>query len=443
MNIIKDFMSNNLHTNIVIKGTNLEPLFRANDIAIILEISNIHSSISKFNKTEKDVLCTTDSIGRTQQVTFLTEKGLYKLLFRARNNPIAEEFQNWICEVIKEIRLTGQYKLEKEISELREQIVDEIQDKSNKLIRAYNNDKVVYLIKFNDTVNNLFIIKIGWSKSISERIVDIKREYQVDNLYILDIFRHNNSDTLEKMILANDFIKSKHFEYIQKNGTKSREVFQVNMDEYNQIIQIINDLIPSVQKELSYEQQVQLKELDLELAKINLETLKISQNIKLNKDEVLEEEKEVEKEDEELLLIRKIKEVPEKMIAMLNYQKTKIENLFVTSKDASVYFNGKTGCHISQSLKNGTCCKNKYWSYFENCSDELKREYIINNSNIPEPKKIHNAMGILKIDIKSGKILIRYPSASQVEISEGISRKTLLRYIEKNKPINNFRWKIA
>jgi prophage antirepressor-like protein len=51
-----------------------------------------------------------------QDVTFLTEKGLYKVLFRSRK-PIAQKFQNWVCEVIKEIRLNGLYELQKEVDQ--------------------------------------------------------------------------------------------------------------------------------------------------------------------------------------------------------------------------------------------------------------------------------------------------------------------------------------
>jgi prophage antirepressor-like protein len=113
MEVVKAFNTNNLHTEIVIKGTSEEPLFRANDIGIILEISTIRSVIRDFNETEK-VVHTMHTLGGDQQVTFLTEKGLYKVLFKSRK-PIAEKFQNWVCEVIKEIRLNGLYDLKKEL----------------------------------------------------------------------------------------------------------------------------------------------------------------------------------------------------------------------------------------------------------------------------------------------------------------------------------------
>ena len=83
MEVVKAFNANELHTEIIIKGTFEEPLFRASDIGAVLELSNIHTSIQHFDESEKDDIHTMDSIGR-QQVSFLTEKGLYKVLFRSR-----------------------------------------------------------------------------------------------------------------------------------------------------------------------------------------------------------------------------------------------------------------------------------------------------------------------------------------------------------------------
>ena len=81
MDIVKAFNSNELHTEIVIKGDSNNPLFRASDVGNVLDIANIRTSINDFNETEK-VVHTMDTLGGTQQVTFLTEKGLYKVLFK-------------------------------------------------------------------------------------------------------------------------------------------------------------------------------------------------------------------------------------------------------------------------------------------------------------------------------------------------------------------------
>jgi hypothetical protein len=71
MDIVKAFNSNNLHTEVVIKGTKTDPLFRASDIGIILEINNIRMSIIDFDESEKRAVSSTDSTGRMQDVTSL------------------------------------------------------------------------------------------------------------------------------------------------------------------------------------------------------------------------------------------------------------------------------------------------------------------------------------------------------------------------------------
>ena len=74
MDIVKAFNTNDLHTEVVIKGTKTDPLFRASDIGIILEINNIRMSIIDFDESEKRAVSSTDSTGRMQEVTFLTEQ---------------------------------------------------------------------------------------------------------------------------------------------------------------------------------------------------------------------------------------------------------------------------------------------------------------------------------------------------------------------------------
>ena len=77
MDIVKAFNTNDLHTDIVIKGTVNDPLFRASDVGVVLDIASIRSVIRDFDESEK-VVHTMHTLGGTQEVTFLTEKGLYR-----------------------------------------------------------------------------------------------------------------------------------------------------------------------------------------------------------------------------------------------------------------------------------------------------------------------------------------------------------------------------
>jgi prophage antirepressor-like protein len=97
-----------------IQGTPDNPLFQANQIGDLLGLCNISDTIKDFDDGEKSAVSTTDAIGRLQNTNFLTEAGLYRLLFASRK-PFARPFQKWVIQVLKKIRLTGKYELERKL----------------------------------------------------------------------------------------------------------------------------------------------------------------------------------------------------------------------------------------------------------------------------------------------------------------------------------------
>jgi len=94
---------------------NGEVLFNLQHVGMCLEITDINSSVKNFNANQLKKLTNsiTDSI-RFRKIhntgeNFLTEAGVYKLIFRSRK-PEAERFQDWVAEeVLPSIRKTGQY----------------------------------------------------------------------------------------------------------------------------------------------------------------------------------------------------------------------------------------------------------------------------------------------------------------------------------------------
>lgn len=69
MEVVKAFNTNSLHTEIIIKGTVWDPLFRASDIGVVLEMANIRQSIMNFDNKEKIVSTRCDLIGQSDQKT--------------------------------------------------------------------------------------------------------------------------------------------------------------------------------------------------------------------------------------------------------------------------------------------------------------------------------------------------------------------------------------
>ena len=148
MDIIRAFTTNTMHTEIVIKGTIEAPLFRASDIALILEISNIRASIKDFNESEK-VVQTMTTLGGPQKVLFLTRTGLFMLLFRSKN-PIALQVQYWVCDVVKELQINQ--RKQNDMMKLQETIESEKMDLNQ---RNAPSDEIVQMELENEKLKSL------------------------------------------------------------------------------------------------------------------------------------------------------------------------------------------------------------------------------------------------------------------------------------------------
>lgn len=88
-------------------GTREEPLFLAKDVAQMLEHKDVTSMIRSIDSEEK-LLRTISGAGQRREQWFLTERGLYEVLFRSRK-PIAKEFKSKVKDILYSIRTTGQY----------------------------------------------------------------------------------------------------------------------------------------------------------------------------------------------------------------------------------------------------------------------------------------------------------------------------------------------
>lgn len=85
-----------------------EPWFVATDVASILGLGNVHSSLSLLDEDEKG-LHTMETRGGAQSMKTVSEAGLYGLIFRSRR-PEAVAFKRWVThEVLPAIRRTGTY----------------------------------------------------------------------------------------------------------------------------------------------------------------------------------------------------------------------------------------------------------------------------------------------------------------------------------------------
>lgn len=111
--IITSF-SNDKFGNIRVCGADTEnPLFCAMDLCRALGYSNGRDAVAKHVDSEDVAKRDTLTKGGTQQLTFVTESGMYALILGSRL-PQARQFKHWVTsEVLPSIRKTGSYSVEK------------------------------------------------------------------------------------------------------------------------------------------------------------------------------------------------------------------------------------------------------------------------------------------------------------------------------------------
>ena len=85
-----------------------EPWFVARDVCKVLEITKVDAAIRNLDADEKGAH-TVSTPGGNQEMTIVSEAGLYSLILRSRK-PEAKAFKRWVThEVLPSIRKTGAY----------------------------------------------------------------------------------------------------------------------------------------------------------------------------------------------------------------------------------------------------------------------------------------------------------------------------------------------
>jgi predicted GIY-YIG superfamily endonuclease len=181
------------------------------------------------------VSCIINTPGGPQTVTFLTESGLYKILFRSRK-PIAKIFQRWICQVIKEIRLYGEYNLKEQIKLKNKEIEDIHMSKEKTFLTNFSRKNIVYIGYAEEG-----ILKFGWTDDIETRISDHKKTYRPDFTfeYIYESIYNSDIEKRLKQILKNNIITKKYANKNRKELIQLSNTFTIH--DVDKIIREIKD----------------------------------------------------------------------------------------------------------------------------------------------------------------------------------------------------------
>jgi len=109
MNKIKIFSSPQFGDIRTLADEANEPLFCLADLCAALGISNHRNVKARLDEDDVRLMDTTDNLGRTQQVIYVTESGMYDVILRSDAEK-AKPFRKWVTsDVIPTIRKTGGY----------------------------------------------------------------------------------------------------------------------------------------------------------------------------------------------------------------------------------------------------------------------------------------------------------------------------------------------
>ena len=226
--------------NINIYGTYEDPLFKAKDIGDLLGIKEIKSTIRDFDSDEKGVH-TMHTLGGQQEITMLTEQGLYKVLMTSRKE-VAKQFQKWVYQVIKEIRKKGKYQLEEKLLQNQQQLLL----KEQKLIQKEQELKYYKELTYEEVEKTGYnyilstdkpgIYKEGLAKDPKKRIKGLQTG-NVDDIQILFEYPTSNPALLESFV---------HFVLDRYRCNSNREHFRCDLEYMKTVIKLAGKMIDTL-----------------------------------------------------------------------------------------------------------------------------------------------------------------------------------------------------
>ena len=183
-------------------------------------------------------------------------------------------------------------------------------------------------------------------------------------------------------------------------GNKSPKVYQYNHDDLSNPIKIYDS--PS---EVERSKEFEISPAPLRNASKNNTIYKGFRWLFLNRNETVPE-----KIEETVIVKHKSPEI--KLIAMIDIKKTKILEVFNTQKDAVSARNLKSNS-FTRAIKDYSISSGHYWKYFQDCSEDMRIEFLKNNK-LPE-KFVHTSGKMVQqIDPKTKEVLKTYNSNREV-----------------------------
>lgn len=129
-----------------------------------------------------------------------------------------------------------------------------------------------------------------------------------------------------------------------------------------------------------------------------------------------------------------------KMLAMIDINKTKILQVFSTQKQAVEARNMKCNS-FTRAIKQYSLSSGHYWNYFDNCSIEMKTEYL-SHSKLPEKHIPTSGKVVEQIDPRTNEVIAKYYSNREITKKFQMSVLSLKKASETGAIHNGYKWRV-
>ena len=283
MDVLKTFRIGDSTTEINVQGSYDQPLFQANHVGRALGLTNVRKTLQNIPARHK-VVTTGYTLGGPQEMVFLTETGLYRCIMKSRS-VIAEEFQDWVADVVAELRVHGTYSLNTQIQELKDKSqmdqqmaklhADRMRHELLKNSLIYAKESLVYLGKVKELEDGRTIYKIGETGNIQVRGHGLRFEHaELGELMLVDVWPCHRCKDFESFILKHHLVMP-HRCHEQVRGRNARELIYISSTfTMEQLRSLIHANIGDFEG-FTREQTIEVRRLDLEEKRIQLAAQKL------------------------------------------------------------------------------------------------------------------------------------------------------------------------
>lgn len=181
-----------------IQSFNNEPYFCLSDVCQVLGVNRRSAEAFRLNKEGCNKIATLTDGGH-QELTFINEPNLYRIIFRS-NKAEAIEFQNWIFEeVLPQIRKTGKYEISQSALPMPEPTYAQSfsqQDINNLVWLLFSHERMRFLLE--NLYKPLALLNSPFAPQVYGNVTEYKRVHKIAKPLIKKLLDKLQSDDPEK-----------------------------------------------------------------------------------------------------------------------------------------------------------------------------------------------------------------------------------------------------